>query len=184
MLWVVMQSVLVRQHNIALHRSMGMLGIGLASGVVLLGTAVTALFAHKAASDPTTPGLTYISIVALGAFLLLFWLAINNVREGDAHKRYIVLATLPFVVGGLNRIYPMLIGLDVDTYLGYLVRYLSVDVLIAALVVYDYRTLGGIHKATLIGSAVNILPQLLHVPIVETVWFSNFNLWLGNLAHY
>ena len=42
--------------------------------------------------------------------------------------------------------------------LDYLPRYLTVNLFVAALLLYDWRTLGKPHSATLIGGSVNVIP--------------------------
>ncbi len=183
---LVVQAALVNRGSVALHRSLGLFGIGVATSLIIFGTIVTMLFAAKAlaASDPTIYGLTYISLVAVLGFGFLFWLAIRNIRDPAAHKRFILLGTAVFIIGGLNRIYLALFGIGFDTHLSYLPKYLTVDLLIAALLVYDWRALGMLHRATLIGGAVNVVPQALHVPIVESGAFVALTQWLAQLAHY
>jgi len=53
----------------------------------------------------------------------------------------------------------------------YLPRYLPVALFVAAMLVYVWRSLGSIHAATKIGAAVNIVPQILHAPIVGFATF-------------
>ncbi len=183
---LVTQAMLINRGSLALHRSMGLLGIAIGTGLVILGSLVTALFARKAIamSDPTIYGVTYISLLAVFGFSVLFWLAIRSTSEPAAHKRYILLATTVFLIGGLNRIYLFLFGVGFETNLTYLPKYLTVDLLIAALVWYDWRTLGAIHRATWIGGAVNVIPQLLHVPVVGSDAFVGLTHWIAGLAYY
>lgn len=186
MILLVAQSLLINRRQVGLHRSLGLLGIAIASAVVVLGTLVTILFAGKAiaASDPTVYGVTYISLVALVGFTALFWLAMKHIRDPDAHKRYIILATLLFAIGGLNRIFLGAFGIGFETHLTYLPKYLLLDALIVALLVYDRRTLGRVHPATWIGAGVNVVPQILHVPIVDSAAFVGLTHWLAGLGYY
>lgn len=131
-----------------------------------------------AAGDPTIYGVTYISMVAIVGFVALFFLAIRNIRDSTAHRRYILLATNIFLIAGLNRILG-LFGIGFEGHLSYLWKYLTVDALIVALLIYDWRTLGRPHHATQVGAAVNVIPQLLHVPIVESGMFVAFSHWMA-----
>ena len=184
MIWLVSQSSLAVTGRVALHRSMGMLGIAFATGTVLTGAIATVVFVAKFIDDPAIYGLNYISYLAVFGFMALFWVAIAKVRDSEAHKRLVILASMTFVIGGLNRIFLGLFGIDVDTHMGYLPRYLTVDVLIAAMLIYDWKNLGRIHGATVLGAAVNVIPQILHVPIVESGWFIALTHWTGSLAYY
>jgi hypothetical protein len=52
------------------------------------------------------------------------------------------------------------------------------------LAAYDWRTLGRLHRATVVGGLVNVVPQLLHVPIVDSAAFVALTHVLGAMAHY
>lgn len=181
---LVIQPSLVRQGNVALHRNLGLLGIAIGTGVVIFGSVATIIFTKNlvAESDPTIYGLMYISLVAVLGFGALFSLALKNIHNPMAHKRFILLATTTLLIGGVNRIYAGVFDLGVDSNLAYLPRYLTVDLFVAALLVYDWRTLGKPHPATLIGASVNIVPQILHAPIVGSAMFVELTHWLGSLA--
>ena len=181
---LVLQSVLINRGNVALHRSLGLLGIAVAACMVSFGSVVTVRTGaiQVAASDPTAYGIMYISLVALVGFVFLFFLAIRNVRDAAAHRRYVLLATIIFVMAGLNRIFAGLFGIGFEGHLSFLPKYLVVDAMIIALLVYDWRTLGQVHRATAVGAAANLLPQLLHVPIVDSSAFVGLTHWLATLA--
>jgi len=182
MVLLVVQAVLVKQGNVALHRSLGLLGIAIATGLMIFGTMVTLLFAGRqiADSDPTAYPLAYLSLASIVVFGTLFVLAIRNIRRPEAHRRLILLATMAFLTAGINRIFAFLFDLQ----FAYLALYLTVDLLIVALLVYDWRTLGKLHAATVTGALVNIVPQLLHVPISSSAAFVSFTHWLASLGHY
>jgi len=183
MILLIVQPSLVRQGNVAMHRNVGLLGIALGTGVVIFGSIVTIIFTKRAvaASDPTVYGLMYISLLAVFGFGALLFLAIKNKSNAAAHKRFILLATTVLLIGGINRIFGAL-GWGFDASFVYLPRYLTVDLFIVALLVYDWRTLGKPHSATLIGASINIVPQILHAPIVGSAMFVQLTHWLGNLA--
>ena len=180
---LVIQPWLVKQNNVALHRKLGLLGISMGTGVVILGSIVTIIFTRRLAgeSDTTVYGLMYISQLAVLGFAVLFFLALKNIHNPVAHKRFILLATLTLVIGGLNRIFGAF-DYGVESNIAYLPRYLSVDLFVIALLIYDWRTLGKIHPATIIGASVNVVPQILHAPIVDSATFVELTHWLGNLS--
>lgn len=184
MVFLVVQSTLVNQRNVALHRSLGLLGISIGTAAVIFGCIVTILFTQRlvAVSDGTVYGLMYISLLAVFGFAALFVLALRNLRNPAAHRRYILLATASFLIAGFNRIFEGVFGLGVETDLTYLPRYLAVDAFIVALIVYDWRTLGKLHHATVVGSLVNIVPQVFHAPIVHSGAYVELTHWLGRLA--
>ena len=101
---LVVQSALINQQNVAMHRSLGMLGISIGTGLLIFGTLATIVFTKRLMvdSDPTIYGLMYISELAVFGFAILFVMAIRNIRDGAAHKRYILLATTTFLIGGVK----------------------------------------------------------------------------------
>ena len=183
MLLLVTQPMLVRQGNVALHRNLGLFGIAMGTGVVIFGSIVTIIFTKRAVaeSDPAVYGLMYISLLAVLGFAALLFLAIRNIRNAASRKRFILLATTVLLIGGINRIFGAL-GFGFDANFVYLPRYLTVDLFIVALLVYDWRTIGKPHSATIIGASINVMPQILHAPIVASGTFVQLTHWLGNLA--
>ncbi len=180
---LIIQPLLVHRRSVALHRSLGLLGISIGTGVVLSGSIVTIVTLNRWIKDsnPTAFGVMYISILGAVGFAWLFFLAIKNIRNIAAHKRYIILATTTIIFGGMSRVFSNLDFSLMDDY-GYLVRYLSTDVWIFALFYYDWKTLGKLHSATIIGGSVNLIPQLLHTPIVNSEAFIQLTYWLVSLA--
>lgn len=183
MILLVAQPFLIGKGSVALHRNLGLLGISIGTGLVIFGTIVTVIFTERAIanSNAAVYGLMYISLLAVLGFAFLFFLAMKNVRNAASHKRYILLATAVLIHGGLNRIYGAL-GLGLDSNFGYFLLYLTVDLFVFALLFYDWKILGKPHTSTIIGGSVNIIPQLLHAPIVGSASFTELTHWLGNLA--
>ena len=123
----------------------------------------------------------FIGQMAVLTFAILFVLAIQNIRDGATHKRYILLATTAFIMGGVNRWIDFFFDIGFDSHWDYLPRYLGSDLFIVALAAYDWRSLGRLHPATMVGAAVIVIPQLLHVPIVESTPYMALTFWLTSL---
>jgi len=184
--WIVLlvtQSVLINVRNVPLHRSLGTLGIGIGTGVVLVGTLITLLSvrASVTAPSPDNNNLTYLSVTAIVSFAVLFVLAIRNVRTPDNHKRLILFATINLLPPGVNRLYMVSLGL---TELPLLATYLTLDALAIALLIHDWRTLGKLSTASLVGAAFVFVPQLLQPLIVDSAAFASFTEMLVGLAYY
>ncbi len=184
MLLLVMQSSLIANHNVALHRSMGIAGVSLATGLVIFASIVSILLIGmqiEQGINPDVYGLMYISILAVGIFSTLFVMAVRNIHHSEAHKRFILLATIGFLGAGINRFYQFVLNVE---FAPFWTLYVLADLLIVAIVIYDWRKLGRIHTATMIGAAVNIIPQLLHAPIVSSSRFESLTHWLVALGGY
>jgi len=189
-LWMVLlvaQPTLIARGNVALHRSMGMVGVMLGTGLVIFGSIVTVL--NVKALMVTPEGLPefwyplmWLSVFALVNFGILFTLAIKNVRDSAAHKRYMMLATVAFIGAGINRFISFVLNIGPTEFSPFWLIYLATDVFIVALVAYDFRTLGKPHRATLGGSGLIILTQVLHPIVVHTAWWIDATHWMGNLA--
>src|SRR5690606_36008812 len=85
MILLIAQATLVNVRNVALHRSLGMFGIALATAVIFMGALITILGA-SGASAGAAHGI-YLGIAAVTGFGLLFTLAIHNTRRPDVHRR-------------------------------------------------------------------------------------------------
>jgi hypothetical protein len=182
MLLLVTQAGLIGVKNIAWHRSLGTFGIAVATGVLLTGAFITLLFG--AADSPDTPryyDLMYLGITALLGFGTLFTLAIRQVRKPDNHRRLILLATIPLLPPGINRLYQVAFSLS-D--LPVLATYLTMDVLLAAILIHDWRTLGKISQVSLLGGALIVAMQLLHVPVSGSGTFAGICQFLTDQVYY
>lgn len=184
--WIVLlvtQSVLINVRNVALHRSLGTFGIGIGTGVVLVGTLITLLSvrASVAAPSPDNNNLTYLSVTAIVSFAVLFVLAIRNVRTPDNHKRLILFATINLLPPGVNRLYMVSLGL---TELPLLATYITLDALAIAILIHDWRTLGKLSVASLVGAAFVFVPQVLQPLIVDSAAFASLTAMLVDLAYY
>jgi len=183
MLLLVVQALLVNVKNIRLHRSLGTFGVFIASGVILMGVIITILFAGSQVADPVPDfyNLMYLAIVAVVGFAALFILAIRRVRNPDDHKRFILFATIILLPPGINRFYMVLWEM---VELPVLATYLTMDALAAAIVIYDWRTMGAVSQASLTGALVVVLPQLVHPVLAGAGSFVNFYEWLAALTYY
>jgi hypothetical protein len=70
------------------------------------------------------------------------------------------------------------------TQLPLLATYLTLDALAIAILIYDWRTIGKLSAASLIGAAFVFVPQLLQPLIVESAAFASLSTMLAELAHY
>lgn len=184
--WIVLlviQSFLVNIKNVRLHRSLGTFGIAIATVVIFLGLMITLLFGrfHITNPQPDYYNLMYLGLVAPLSFGALFSLAIRNVRNPDNHKRLILFATMSVLAPGINRLYMVPFGLN---NLPLLSMYLTLDALIVAIMIYDWRTLGKISNASITGAIFIIIPELLHAPIANSRGFADLCFTLTSLAHY
>jgi len=58
------------------------------------------------------------------------------------------------------------------------------DALLAAVLWHEWRKSGTLSRASVIGAAIVVVPQLLLYPVSSTQGWREFIFWLGSLAHY
>jgi hypothetical protein len=181
MVLLIVQSVLVNTGNVRLHRSLGSLGIALAGMLVLLGSLITIISALSTTWADDNYGLMYLSIVAPPSFAVLFAMAVSAVKTPAVHRNLILLATLSILMPGINRLYMM--GLRLD-FVPFLATYLTMDVMLAAILFHERRVTGRISRATFIAAAIIIAPQLLLPVVAPWQGFREFCHFLGSLVYY
>ena len=156
--------VSVAAHRIDLHRRLGIAGAVLAALMIVVGT-LTALHAVVRGVAPVGVDprrFLIVPLVALLIFGLLFVAAIRARHRPQIHKRLILLATMALLPPALAR--------WVITYLGFgppVVLALS-TLFVVPLVVWDLRTLGRLHAATLWGGLLVIGSIPLRLAIGRT----------------
>ncbi|HSP19895.1 MAG TPA: hypothetical protein VLQ79_10285 [Myxococcaceae bacterium] len=169
MLLLVTQARLVATRKLALHLRLGAASVALAVLMVCVGT-VTALQAVARGVSP--PGLDarrflVVPLFALGVFATLYTAAIVERRNPQAHKRLMLLATIGLLPPALARWLIFYLGLGAPVVLGVTTLFL------VPLVVWDLKTRGRLHPATLWGG----LFVVLSVPARLAIAFSPA--WLG-----
>lgn len=182
MVLLVSQSLLVNVRNMALHRSLGTFGIGLGTAVIILGSLITLLsLTPYETYDRDAAGLTYLSFLAVITFTCLFIMAIRNIRQPEKHKRLILFATIVMLPPGINRLYMMTMDMFSPPFLA---TWLTMDALVAAILINDWRTLGKVMPVSVFGAAVIILPQVSSSIIIDSSAFAAFNDFFEGLVYY
>jgi hypothetical protein len=182
MILLVLQPALVNSGNVRLHRSIGTFGIVVATGVIMIGTMITLMFGGATPLETANYyDLMYLGLTAVLGFAVLFTAAIRQVRQPDNHRRLILFATIPLLPPGINRLYQVTLELDALPVLG---TYLTMSALAVAILIFDWRTLGRISKASMFGAGVVIGLQLLHVPIANSAAFADLCGYLTGLVYY
>jgi hypothetical protein len=181
MLLLIAQAALVNVKKVALHRSLGMFGIAVGTLVVVMGVFITVVGASGVNMVGDTPAVFYLSVVAPPSFAVLFVMAIRAVKRVAVHRSLILIATIAILMPGINRVYMAGLGAQ---HVPFVATYLTMDVLLAAVLWKEWKVLGAVSRATGIGSAIVVVPQLLIFAVSSQPWWSQFIYWLGSLAVY
>ena len=197
-LWIVYlisQAWLISAGRIRNHRDWGLLGISLASIVFMLGvtTAIIALrselalgFGDAARAFLVTP-LT--AIVMFGGFTAA---AIANVRKPDWHKRLMIVGTVNLIQAAAARIGFVLAtgggpgarpGLfPPPPAMAVIVTSLLLQLILIAGMVADWRRLGRVHPAWIVGLAADLAAIFLSHALGHSAAFIAFADWSTRIA--
>jgi len=156
------QTALIATGRRDLHRNAGMVGAGLAVVVVVLGVTIAIYSARTGGGPPgrNQPVFLVYPITNILVFAGLVTAAVINRTRAGHHKRLMLLATLALVVTPLARISRMLHLPFSPPAIGGM---LLADIMVVALMVFDLRTRGRLHPATVAAGGLFVLSEPLRV---------------------
>jgi hypothetical protein len=179
-LYFVFQSWLAASGQIARHRTIGMIGVSLATAMTIFGffAGVNAM-KRSAALGLTNEGIAFAIVPFSGIlfFAVVVTLAIANVRRPEIHKRLMLLAGISVLDAAVARWFLTLLAPPGPpgpppvpvTIPPAFVAYL----LLVAAIVYDWRTRGRPHPVYVYGGIVLVAIKLLNWPVSTTAaWHS------------
>jgi hypothetical protein len=155
------QALLIRSGNYSLHRTLGLIGIALAAGIVITGFIVVL---GKPRFNIASRAFIFTPLLALILFPLFVGVAIRFRRDAATHKRWMLLATILLMTAGTRRVLHLL-GIEAGPYVAELVTY---ALLLLPLVIYDVTRLRRLHPATAWGGAILLLRHGLHAGVAFT----------------
>jgi hypothetical protein len=195
-LLLVLQSGLVRSHQVAIHRRLGRLiaayGVLVVIGGLLASlTWVSRVLATGASLDTDmgtinplqgagisfldfAAGVIWINIMSLVGFAALLILAVVYRGRAAFHKRLVLLASVSIVSPPIARIARMLVETEQGPFIP-----LAMFALLLAFPVHDFLTLRKFHPATVIGVVVVIVSTALGGAIALSDVGKNFVRWLA-----
>jgi len=177
---LVAQASIISAGRPDLHRRLGVWGAFLAAGMVVFGVAGALI----AAGRPTgfvgvpVPPLQFLIVPLVDMLLLAAFvtLAILGRADPQAHKRWMVLATVNLLGAAFAR-WPGVAELGNP-----LVYFGLADLFIVALVVWDFRSRGRMHRATLWGGLAIVVSQPLRLVLSGTSGWLAFAGWATGLV--
>jgi hypothetical protein len=180
-LFLLSQTALAANGQLDHHRAWGLLGISLATAMVVIGLAValnTLTRALAAGYGDSAFAFFIVAVSAIGLFAGFIVAAIANIQRPQAHKRLMLLATISLLQAAIARVFFVLatgggpglrpgLGHPPPVYISTLPS-LILELMIVAGIVYDWRTRGRPHPVWLIGAAVMTTVILLRGPLSGT----------------
>jgi hypothetical protein len=175
---LVLQVRLVANRKTSIHRRLGVAGAILALLMIVIGT-LTAL--HAAARGNAAPGVEPLRFLAIPLFDLIVFstliaLALAKRKDSQAHKRWMLLATIGLLPPAIARWTMLVLGLPAP-----LVFLLSL-LFVAPLVHWDLRTRGRLHAATLWGGLILLVSGPLRIAVSGTAAWYAFATWAVGLV--
>jgi hypothetical protein len=175
----VLQTQLAARGNMARHREIGLLGFALTGAVILLGYWI----AQRAAEIRIAKGVacpyefTWYNIVDISLFSLFMIASILLVtKHKEWHRRFTYVAALCLVAPAATR---WTLKLPyIEPFMLDIVVYLVLDPFLIALAIYDIRTLGRLHRATITCIAILIPLQIASAWIARSDWWNSVAPWL------
>ena len=178
MLFLVVQTGLIMGGQPKAHMRNGVIGVALALAVIVVGFAVSLDSARVGRTPPgwSATGFLVMPLASVTLFAGFVAAALCWRWRADYHKRLMLIATMAVLVPAgsrFSRYY--LSGVLPPGPVGGMI--LS-DIFLAGLVIYDLRTRGRLHPATLWGGAIMLLSQPLRVMLSDTPGWNQFAAWL------
>jgi hypothetical protein len=179
--WVVLliaQAWLVAAGRTDVHRKLGRWGVALAIGMVVLGV----LGALTAARRPTgfvgipVPPLQFLAVPLFDMvmFSSFFGLAIAKRGDPQAHKRWILLASINLITAAIAR-WPGVSTVGPPLFFG------LTDLFLVPIVIWDIVSRGRVHSATLWGGLGIIASHPLRLVVSGTTVWLAFARWATGL---
>ena len=187
-LFFLRQAMLIANGRRRDHRSWGLAGISLATAMVFSGViaAINSMnLADAAGMGEAGRRFSIVSLTAALLFGITVTAAILNVRNPEAHKRWMLLATVPLMQAPVGRLLRPIFAADFSGPPPVVVTVpaaLLVDMLIVAAITHDWRTRGSPHRVYLAGGALIVATQLLRVPVSDTGGWMSFATWFQRLG--
>lgn len=189
-LFIVLQAWLAASRRIASHRSLGMLGVSLATAMTIFGFLVAINRMHAASAlglAEAGKSFAIVPVAAIVFFAITFAAAVANIRRPEWHKRLMLVAAISILDAPIARWFivalapadappgPPPVAVDLGPSL------IAFLLLVIAMVV-DWRRLGRPHAAYLAGTGAYALMKILQVPISTTAAWHTVASWLMSLG--
>jgi hypothetical protein len=175
---MVVQPLLIARRNLAVHRALGLFGVGVAAAMVVLGNVAGIVAMNVGFQGVGDPFVFYaLPFFGINAFAVTVWLAFRWRRFPDTHKRLILLANCNVIGAAIARI-----PLDLVQAGAPFSFIFGPDLIILAGMLYDWRSRGRVHRVWLVGGALVVASQVAMMASMGTAWWHAFAESMAALA--
>jgi len=176
-LFFLSQVSLVSAGRLDLHRRLGAVGALLAGAMIFVGIFTGLHGAIRHSGPPIVPPLSWLAVPLfdIALFTGMVSAALYNRAKPQTHKRLMLLTTTGLVSAAVGRLplsllaFPMMI-------------LIAQGLLLTPLIIWDFKTRGRIHPATLGGGTAIFGTWLLRVAVWKTGPWLAFAAWMTGLA--
>lgn len=174
--WVALflvQTTLVAQRRVGLHRKLGALGAVLAVSMVLVSIRLALASAARGAAPPgaDSRGFLIVPLADMALFATFVTAALIRRRDKEAHKRLMLLAYISIIAAAIARL-PGVLPLGPFMFFG------LAFIFIVAGAIYDFATRRRIHRVYLWGGALFAVSVPLRLALSGTVAWHTFAEWI------
>jgi hypothetical protein len=180
-LYFAFQTWLAASGRIARHRTIGMIGVSLATAMTIFGfLAAVNVMERSAALGLTDAGIAFAIVPLSGIlfFAVVFTLAISNIRHPERHKRLMLLAAVSILDAAVARWFLTFLAppgpagpppVEVTVFPAF-----TAYLLLVPAVIYDWRTRGRPHSVYIFGGIALLAVKLMNWPISMTLAWHAF----------
>lgn len=167
---LVVQTSLVGTGHTRIHRQLGLLGLGLAPAMVVLGVLVAVEMLKRLAAIPGADSalIFAVALSEITGFAVPVFFAFRLRRRSDVHKRLILIGTIATTTAGFGR-WPLSVLLHKP-----LPAMLAAFALLVLMIAFDLLWTRRIQRVTALGSAWVVLIELSGFAIGHTVAWHAF----------
>lgn len=194
-LYLISQSSLITRGKVRNHRDWGLLGIALASMLTVVAIAVAlSSLNHRLAQGAGDEARAFliVPLSAIGLFAGFTAAAIANVKRPEWHRRFMIIGTVCLVQAALARVFFLIStgggpgmrpGLAPTPPVSVAaVPALLLELIIVAGMIRDWRVLGRVHPAWIVGFVAITSFELVRLPISTSAAWLGFADWAAHIA--
>lgn len=167
-LLLIVQARLIAHGRRDIHRLLGMTGVAIGAATLVTGLFIAINSERRVHTTATAGTLAdpYVFLIfpfaSVGLFALFATLGVLKRNRPEAHKRFMLLATVNLIVPALAR---MVTQATQGAVAGVIGATVLLNVFLVAMVVHDLSTRGRLHPVTLWGGVAMVLSEVLRFAI-------------------